>query len=153
MDWIGIYPVALPTLPGLSHGRWRYISACEMAKDGTISVNFNPQSSLPNHEGVFELRVHLNNEYGTPVLRSNPIHFLDAPISKVGRLILMIAFLGIVWFLQHLLNAKGGCDFVDPLTHNDVNGTFASWFLLILLPQGDLGLFLRSDETSQSMVY
>ena len=109
---LGLYPQQLPTLPGLSHGRWRYISACDQEKDGKIMVHFNPSSSLPNHAGVFELRIHLENQYGEPVLRSSPIHFLDAPISRIGRVFLMCLFLAVVYLMQKALNAKGSCDFI-----------------------------------------
>jgi hypothetical protein len=28
-DWVGIYPTSVPTLPGLSHYRWKYLSAAQ----------------------------------------------------------------------------------------------------------------------------
>lgn len=29
MDWIGVYPASIPTLPGISHGRWVYLETAE----------------------------------------------------------------------------------------------------------------------------
>jgi hypothetical protein len=62
-DWVGIYPVNIPSLPGLSHGRWKYISTfmdhktengLTGSKDATVpkvvKVRFE-QGALPNHSG------------------------------------------------------------------------------------------------------
>lgn len=37
-DWVGIYPRAVPSLPGLSHGRWRYISRDAVAVETAASA-------------------------------------------------------------------------------------------------------------------
>jgi hypothetical protein len=120
LDWIGLYPVSVPSLPGLSHGRWRYLSSGERDERGRTTVLFHGQSSaLPSHSGAFEARVHCNNEYGEPVCKST-IHFLDAPISRVGRGAVLVLFLFTVHLMQLALNSKGGCAYLDPASHTDV---------------------------------
>ena len=33
-DWVGIYPKNIPTLPGLSHRRWKYLSTSQITVEG-----------------------------------------------------------------------------------------------------------------------
>lgn len=64
-DWVGIYPASIPTVPGVSHGRWKYISTFTetnaIAQEQITSdklkhekhrkvLTFDP-SFLPNHAG------------------------------------------------------------------------------------------------------
>ena len=66
-DWVGIYPSSVPTVPGVSHGRWKYISTFSETNDIAQEqvamapkerssdkhnrvLKFDP-SFLPNHAG------------------------------------------------------------------------------------------------------
>ena len=80
-----------------------------------IQVKFEPQI-IPNHSGYFEIRVHRNDEYGTPRAVA-PLHILDSPISPLRRLVLVLMFTGFISGFQHYLNAKGQCTFMDPDIH------------------------------------
>lgn len=67
-DWVGIYPKSIPTVPGVSNGRWRYIStftetnAIAHEQESLMQVDrekdthrkvltFDP-TFLPNHAGM-----------------------------------------------------------------------------------------------------
>ena len=131
-DWIGLYPVVVPSMPGLSHGRWRYLSTGDQVGRSTIVVTFPAASSaLPGHGGVFELRVHCDDQYGDPVCKSHAIHFVDAPISRAGRAGLLLVFLCAVQLMQLALNSKGGCEYLDPAVHSDV---IWDWFSVATAP-------------------
>ena len=121
-DWIGIYPASVPTLPGLSHSKWRYISSnCVIEsqndddKQTTISIRFKPHE-LPQHHGWFDVRIHTSDDYGMAHTVAN-FYMMDNPISPFKRLAILLTFVGAIAVCQHLLNAKGICEFVDPLTH------------------------------------
>jgi phosphatidylethanolamine N-methyltransferase len=64
-DWIGIYDASTPSLPGMSKGKWKYVSAGESG-----DVTF-PPSALPDSDGVYEIRYHPNNQY--KVLKRIPL--------------------------------------------------------------------------------
>ena len=62
-DWVGIYPQSIPTVPGVSHGRWKYISTFSETQRDAMSpkgkkfrekhrkiIRFDP-SFVPNHAG------------------------------------------------------------------------------------------------------
>lgn len=120
LDWIGLYPTSIPSLPGLSHKRWRYVASGEMLDSNRFKFVFQKNSPvLPNHAGFFEFRIHLENSYGAPNAKSHEIHFLEAPISTAKRWTLFAIFLAAVYVFQSILNSRGGCPFLDPETHTD----------------------------------
>jgi hypothetical protein len=133
-DWIGIYPSTIPTLPGLSHGRWRYINGnidqienshssqnnkIFISKPEVVTIRFEPHE-LPIHSGHFDIRIHHNNEYGNPCA-SLSFYMVDYPISFWRRALLVIFFVVSIASFQHILNEKGQCTFLDPEIYvNDV---------------------------------
>ena len=65
LDWIGIYPSNVPSLPGLSHNRWKYLSPFihntnKGAIEDRVATEQDPirfrvvfdAASLPNHSGT-----------------------------------------------------------------------------------------------------
>ncbi len=72
-DWVGVYAIDVPSVPGLSDGKWVYVPA---GSKGTILMK---PWLLPRNEGVYELRYHSNNAYD--VIASRPIVF-SAEASK-----------------------------------------------------------------------
>lgn len=125
LDWIGIYHVATPSLPGLSHSKWRYIeSNCivewvnkedDKPPESMILVRFYPHE-LPLHHGWFDVRIHTGDNYGA-AHATGTFYIMDNPISPFKRFAILLTFVAAIAFCQHLLNAKGICEFVDPLTH------------------------------------
>ena len=131
LDWVGIYSCVIPTLPGISR-RWRYLSAesnyipstkdtnskkqPKPAKQNMSKIRFEPHE-LPNHSGWFELRVHLDGEYGTANAVSK-FYMLDNPISSWRRILLMALCCGMIFTFQSLVNEKGTCSFMDPDVHH-----------------------------------
>lgn len=56
-DWIGVYSCDTPSVPSSSDGRWLYVP---IGSSGTI---YFPSTMLPQHEGIYEIRYHKNNQY------------------------------------------------------------------------------------------
>jgi hypothetical protein len=119
-------------LPGLSHGRWKYISSftdIQRTDDSNghndkspddripqiIRVRFE-QSALPNHHGNFELRVHHSDLYGEPMCRS-AFRIIENPVSIYRKIIFYILLVAGAWIFQYFLNAKGTCTFLDPIAN------------------------------------
>lgn len=70
LDWIGVFPAGVPTMPGFSHGRWIYLGA-HYARSEAGGENEQirltiPTGKLPQHDGSFEVRFHRRNGYGRP---------------------------------------------------------------------------------------
>ena len=100
MDWFGIYPSGVRTLPGTAQGRYRYFNSpignavgATENKDHpgcrVIRVRLEPHE-LPNHAGLFEIRIHLNNYYGTPDVKA-AFYIAEAHI-QLYRMWLFLAF-------------------------------------------------------------
>ena len=66
-DWIGIYPPGVPSVPGLSEGKWIYVPPGARGE-----VVMQPYQ-LPRAEGIYELRYHTRNTYDVQARR--PIIF------------------------------------------------------------------------------
>lgn len=78
-DWIGLYNVEIPSVPGASEGRWLYVT-----KPGpTGSVTFDCDK-MPRAAGVYEVRYHRANRYS---VRASTIVLLEdeAPQSPTDR--------------------------------------------------------------------
>jgi len=56
-NWIGIYPIDTPSVPGVSDGRWMYVPP---SASGEITLK---PWLLPRQEGVYEVRFHPANTY------------------------------------------------------------------------------------------
>jgi hypothetical protein len=85
------------------------------AAKNIIHIHFDPHE-LPNHSGWFEIRLHLNNDYGRPHDKCS-CYMMEAKISPIKRIALLLFFVGLVATFQHFLNAKGVCPFLDPDVH------------------------------------
>eukprot|EP01083_Nonionella_stella_P289047 983715_1 len=66
-DWIGVYPIHMPSMPGLSRGKWR-LGPEEFPGEITF-----PTDKLPSDPGVYELRYHIGGTY--TVIAAGPIIF------------------------------------------------------------------------------
>ena len=77
-----------------------------------ISVRFSPHE-LPLHHGWFDVRIHTGDSYGAAHTSTN-FYMMDNPISPFKRFAILLSFVVAIAFCQHLLNAKGICEFVDP---------------------------------------
>lgn len=56
-DWIGIYPCDVKSAPGVSDGKWKYVPR---GSEGEIKFE---NVSVPDTEGVYEVRYHSRNSY------------------------------------------------------------------------------------------
>lgn len=133
MDWLGIYPASVPTLPGTSQGRFRYFNNpidADLPLPGThrvIKIRLEPWE-LPNHAGIFEARIHLNNYYGTPDLVAS-FYMAESPIPFYRKALFLALIVAVVHQFQHFLNAKGSCPHIDP----DSPDVIDDWFVSVTL--------------------
>lgn len=174
LDWVGLYPSAIPTVFGASQGRWVYLNE-QTAPPGTPHRDAIPQASsrraavdamkekgaassrvvvlewpshmLPTHAGEFELRVHTANGYGQPVAKCR-VHVMDGKL-RVGRRLVVFALMGLaVWWFQSLLNVKGTCEYVAPDTQVDPIQDYAtaalSAFNALLAADAELAAALQA---------
>ncbi len=56
-DWIGLYDVDTPSLPGRSKGRWVYVPA---GPEGEVKFTLD---TIPHATGVYQLRYHTSDSY------------------------------------------------------------------------------------------
>jgi hypothetical protein len=129
-DWVGLYPASVPTVAGVSQGRWLYISAaCSGGSSsrpgsplpppprGPVRLDW-PAHMLPNHAGLFEFRVHGAGGYG-PALAVARVAVLPGRSHTVRRGVAFAVLICAVWAFQSLLNAKGVCVWAPPETTPD----------------------------------
>ena len=128
-DWIGIYPRSIPSVPGVSCGRWVQIPApAPDAVPGsaeTLSIAF-PPSKLPNHPGDFEVRLHSGKFNSYRVRASARLVVVAQPVSRYKRFGFLLVLIAIVALFQHLLNAKGVCYYQDPSRPDAFEDLFVS---------------------------
>jgi len=76
-DWVGIYAVDISrSMPGLSDGKWMYVPP------GASGKLVFPPALLPQYEGVFHVRYHLNNTYEEAAIARRVIMF-SQPASSL----------------------------------------------------------------------
>lgn len=132
-DWVGIYPRSIPSVPGVSCGRWMHVPPpppCTSESGPApgsqrVTLQFPPEK-LPNHPGQFEVRVHSGKYNSYKVLARASLTVVQSPVSKVKRMLFLGILVGIVAFFQHLLNAKGVCSYQDPTIPDMFDDLFVS---------------------------
>jgi len=112
LDWIGLYPAHTPTVVGVSHHRWLYLSAASTDSHGQRSITF-PTNMLPTYAGRFELRMHRANGYG-PAVATCKVTFREGKRSPWKSALMFGGLLLTVQGFQWTLDAKGNCD-ADPI--------------------------------------
>ena len=116
-DWIGVYPYGVPTIPGISLGRWVYLgphyARSEAAGDSENIEITLPTAKLPPHHGSFDIRFHRRNGYGRPEA-SAPLRILRFRISWFKQALVFAILLASVAMYQRLLNSRGECVYVEP---------------------------------------
>ncbi len=134
LDWVGIYPENVPTVPGVSHGQWLYLdggktnvnagyyyaggvvqesSDVKEKEEARMAPTFNtvhlefPRKLLPKHSGRFEVRFHRANRYGAPTAVAR-VRFLDGHPAKWKSAILFGILLFFTASYQFFAQFKGG---------------------------------------------
>lgn len=70
-DWIGVYPVSVPSAEGASEGCYQYVEPC------SIGEAVFPPLLLPAYPGEYEARYHRNNSYTVEVAHRFTIEALE----------------------------------------------------------------------------
>lgn len=122
LDWVGLYPASVPSVAGVSQGRWVYLNSVESSHAGARSPGGRPRGPVsiewpphmnPPHAGNFEFRVHRANGYGPPLAVAR-VAVLPGRTHRARRAVAFAALTAAVWASQSVLNAKGVCTWVSP---------------------------------------